>query len=242
MKKLSLLLTLSAVLSAQDIIVVKHKVSGGGATKIFTHSQATATAENTSSTTCQAILGVDPSPGHVVVASVMIFNGTATAPVSATVADSNGHSYTKSTNSPGTTDAIETGFPYIFHLDNAPGGGTPATKTVTATFSTSTSCTILLDDFAVTNGPAVYDQDIVGSGVVSPTNSPTIAVSGTGELAICVNAVLSSTTSVNTPWVTGAISSPSGVATGYILSLSSSQVWLSSNSGGAYLAVCADFK
>lgn len=184
----------------------------------YTHSQATATATtNGSSTSTSAVLTNNPSAGDTVCVGTFWSNGTATPPASHSVADGNANSYTRSTNSPSSTQGAAAGIAYGYYVASSSNGS----KTVTVSYTNpgaGGAVEILVDDFAVSGGTSSFDQDAKGSGnATSPLNTPTVPVSGAGELAYCYACVSAGITSVDTPWTQGAIGFD-GSASGYILS------------------------
>lgn len=184
----------------------------------FTHAQATATANVSGvATSLNVVLTNNPANTDCVCFGGQWFNASG-SPATFTVADANSNSYTKSTNSPSSTNASTSGAAFGFHLDNASG----ASKTITATFTSpgsSGSVEIFADDFTVSGGTASFDKDAVGSGNASTINTPTVTRTGSNELLWCFAAVEQSISGVGGTWTQGAIGGH-GNATEYILSSS----------------------
>lgn len=208
----------------------------------ITHAQPTATNfVNGASTTLTAILTNAPAVGDLVCVGLTWFNGTATPPASVSIADGNGNTYTKSSNSPSGVNAASNGFVYAFYLLTAPAN---AHKNIIATYTdpgASGVVALFVDDFTVVGGTVAFDNNIVGNGSGPTINTPTITPSAANDLLFCFASPGHAVTSVNSPWTQGAIAT--GMATGYILSASGATALnMTVNTTGTWDAVGLAFR
>jgi hypothetical protein len=185
----------------------------------FTHSQATVygTTSTAAATTLSVVLASAPTIGDVVCVGIDTFSSNPVdIPTVSGVKDANNNTYTKSPNSPSTTNQTTAGTSYCFYWIAT---GTPS-ATITVTFSTIITGTVEMwaDDFGVSGGTSAFDQDAAGNGTGNPINTPSFAPRISGELYYAHLASDPGISSFNSPW-TGNVS---GITNGteYILSVS----------------------
>lgn len=175
----------------------------------------------------------NPATGSVVCVGIAWFDGVHTSPGTVTVVDGNSNSYTLTTHSPSNTLATTAGTITLAYLI-APAN---AHKTITVTIPVlqpGGSFSVSADEFTVSGGTAAFDSDIAGTGGPGTTlNTPTVTVSGSGELVYSMGAADNfPVTSVNGVWTQVYASGGNGEAVGYILSRTSN-VALNMTMGGS---------
>ncbi len=209
----------------------------------FTHAQATATCgtNGKSQTTLVCTLTNNPVSGDIVPIGFVWSNGTSSGPASVTISDGNSNSYTVSAHSPSTTQAATRGAVYLFYVLSAPAN---ASKTITATFSTTGSgsihfATMCVDDFTVTGATPTLNLDSTGTGTTGTTiNTPTVtANSGNLAYAMANGNVI---TTVNSPW-TGTTTATIGAGCGYILSATGNTALSMTQTTGAWDSMGGSF-
>jgi hypothetical protein len=209
----------------------------------FTKAQTGCTndALGVAQTTAVCTLTNNPAQNDLVVCAVIWWNGTNNGtPASMTVSDGSGNTFTKSPNSPVYANVSPV---YLFYLANAPAN---ANKTITATFtSTSGADGIVCDDFTVSGNPVSLDADNAGGGASGATvNTPTITVSGSGELLYAAANPGGALSTAGGSWTLGGNGIMLHIAGGseYILSASANTALNFANSGGAWDSIGASFK
>lgn len=205
----------------------------------FTHSQAQAFNNVLGASTSLIVtLTNNPAAGDVVCLGGVWSDGTANPPASYSIADSNSNAYTRSTNSPLTTNNQSA---YAYYLNNAPAN---ATKTITASYSNTGGggyAEVVADDFAVSGGTSAFDQDAKASGTGTSPNTPTLTVSGSNELAWFYITSQNGVTSVDSPWTQSGITSSFSNASGYILSRSTNVAVAATQNNGTWDNVALSF-
>ncbi|HEY6021973.1 MAG TPA: hypothetical protein VIY48_19550 [Candidatus Paceibacterota bacterium] len=242
-KAIMSLFALAGLLLAQDIILVR-KYPVAASVHTFSAPAASNFGINTGSglsTQADVTLGVAPTTAKFVIVAI------AAQPTSciASVADLSGNTYTKTTNSPSSTNDATAGSTWIYYRQPTGTENAVIRTTITGTCS---FFSMRVSSFGISpSAGTVIDVDApAGSGTTGTTiNTPTITSPTTGALLYCIGTPENGITGVG---ATGWTEDPSGVGSTlaedaeYILSASGSKAANFVQSSGHWDSTCASFK
>jgi hypothetical protein len=173
----------------------------------------------------------NPTPGNLVCLGFGWYNGVLASSTIVSILDANGNAYTLSANSPSSTNGTTAGAVYLAYLLSAPVG---ASKTVTVSWTTpSTSTSGFIDEFHSSVGGVTFDAALTGSGSVTPIATPSIPVSGSGELVYAYASPQDLISAAGGSWVLPeTLPRTFGDAAAYILSVSANTALNFTHSGG----------
>jgi hypothetical protein len=187
----------------------------------FSATQTPVAATGGASITTLAKTITAPATGSVLCATLLWYDGTNNTAGTVAISDGSGHSLTVQT--PSNARPTTAGLVYLAYGIVAAGWG----ATWTATFNTTGGAglaSLYIAEFGVSGGTAAFDQAATGTGATgAPINTPTINVSGTGELLYAAAVSDHQVSTVDSPWTTIAagIGTNFSEGVGYILSANS---------------------